>query len=80
MEGVLFTKATISIDEAVNILRDPHVSTVSHPLLKAKGGQAFVYKAEDASKQGRQKMHLCLFSLTDVNDKAMRSSMLMFLI
>lgn len=51
--GVLFIKQSITIPEVIEILERPQETVVSVPPQKPKGGQAFLFKAEDESKQGK---------------------------
>ena len=52
-EGLLFIKKTISIAEVMDILENPPPTVVSVPPQKPKGGQAFLYQAENESKKGK---------------------------
>ena len=52
-EGLLFITKTISIAEVIDILENPPPTVVSVPPQKPKDGQAFLYQAENESKEGK---------------------------
>ena len=49
-DGVLFTKQTISIQEAIEILQNP--DAVATPPKKPKAEQAFLFVADSSGKEG----------------------------
>ena len=69
VDGVLFTKQTISIQEAIEILQNPPLKdAVATPPKKPKAEQAFLFVADSSGKEGNVfktcSLHLyfnCLF-------------------
>ena len=51
-EGVLFVQPSITISEALVILQHPPETCITAPPQKPKAGQVFLYKADNAGKQG----------------------------
>ena len=65
-EGVVFTKESLSVSEVEHILQHPPTITISTPPARVKGGQVYVFKAEN---QGIMKQVLrlrCLLKFSSV--------------
>jgi hypothetical protein len=63
-EGVLFVKEQVlSLEEASDVLRKAPSNVVSIPPRKPKGGQVFLFKAEDVAQEGTVKENGLLSSL-----------------
>ena len=57
-EGVLFVQPSLTITEVLGILQNPPETCITDPPQKPKAGQVFLYKADNAGKQGNiKKLH-----------------------
>ena len=54
-EGVAFVKESLSVSEIEHLLLHPPTVTISTPPVRVKGGQVYVFKAENPENQGSMK-------------------------
>jgi len=55
-EGVLFVQSSLAVTEVLEILQNPPETCITAPPQKPKAGQVFLYKADNAGKQGNIKI------------------------